>query len=326
MRILGVSIVPSLQVERWVGHDVIEVKTLVQIPDEGGFALAAKIVADSTQSKVHLCQPVGCGFLFLTVNIDAADIALLCPDQIGTLDKHTAGAAAGIVQSPVKRFDHCCDQLHCIMRGIKLTLFFCCIDRKFLEEVFVNPTNQVLLFAKGFMTDLVHFINNFFDVIGCKIPGGEGALHKAALQLLAAGSNAVKCIIKRNIQTGSRSIDDGGPASFDRKIIGAIRKCGVIQECSLDCFIIRIKAFFNELFPEVFNTIFKLFANKTQEHQGQHHIALLEEGSGIARLTQNITTFEQNSVQIQFFFCLFLSHISSPSGWGQFRQYHPLYN
>ena len=61
-----------------------------------GIVGLAKIVADTTQGKVHFCKAVGGGFLFLTVDVDAVDTALLGLDKGGTLDEHTAGAAAGV--------------------------------------------------------------------------------------------------------------------------------------------------------------------------------------------------------------------------------------
>jgi len=58
-------------------------------------------MADAAQGQVHLRQTVGCSFLFLTVDIDSPDIAALFPDKIGTLDKHTARAAAGVYQDVI---------------------------------------------------------------------------------------------------------------------------------------------------------------------------------------------------------------------------------
>ena len=66
-----------------------------------GIVGLAKIVADTTQGKVHFCKAVGGGFLFLTVDVDAVDIALLGLDKGGTLDEHTAGAAAGVYKDAV---------------------------------------------------------------------------------------------------------------------------------------------------------------------------------------------------------------------------------
>lgn len=58
-------------------------------------------MADATQGKVHFCKAVGGGFLFLTVDVDAVDTALLRLDKGGTLDEHTAGAAAGVYKDVI---------------------------------------------------------------------------------------------------------------------------------------------------------------------------------------------------------------------------------
>lgn len=62
-------------------------------------------MADAAQGKIHLRQAVGRGFLFLSVDIDPADIAVLFPDKIGTLNEHTAGTAARVIKRAVKRLD-----------------------------------------------------------------------------------------------------------------------------------------------------------------------------------------------------------------------------
>ena len=104
----------------------------MQVMGKGGICFFSQMVAESTQGKVHLCQTVGGRFLLLTVNVDTADVTLLFSDQIGTLDKHTTGAAAGIVQSSIERFDHSSDQLNSVVRRVKFAFFLGCVDRKLL--------------------------------------------------------------------------------------------------------------------------------------------------------------------------------------------------
>lgn len=76
---VGAQIVvpPSFKIERWVGHDIVEVETTVKIVGEGGVALRSKIIAYAPQCQVHLGQPVGGCFLLLSIHVDAADVALL---------------------------------------------------------------------------------------------------------------------------------------------------------------------------------------------------------------------------------------------------------
>lgn len=111
---------------------MVEVQTLMQIPDKGGFTLTAKMVTDATQGQIHLCQTICGGILLLAVHIDAADISLLGPNQIGTLDEHAAGAAAGVVQRSVKGLDHGGNQLDSIMGRVEFAFLLGCVDSKFL--------------------------------------------------------------------------------------------------------------------------------------------------------------------------------------------------
>ena len=57
-----------------------------------------KIMTQPTKRQVHFCQAICCTFLFLSVNIYAADIAPLGLHNIRTLNKHTAAAAAWVKQ------------------------------------------------------------------------------------------------------------------------------------------------------------------------------------------------------------------------------------
>ena len=60
---------------------------------------------------------------------------------------------------------------------------------------------------------------------------------------------------------------------------------------------------------EVLDAILKLLSDKAKKHKRQHHVALFEERTRIARLPKDIPALEQNRIQIQFLFrCLcFLS-------------------
>ena len=266
----------------------------MQVMGKGRVCFTAKMMADAAQGKVHLCKAIGGGLFFLTVYIDAADIALFRLDKVSTLNKHTTGAAAGVVQGAVKGLDHGSDQLNGIVRCIELPLLLCGIDGKLLEEIFVHTTNQVFLFAKRLMTDFVDLINHLLDVIRCKVSGGKCPLHEAATKLLAAGGNAVQCRIKRNIELRRRRVDDGRPTCLRREIIGAVRESGIIKECREDFRIIRVKPLCNQILAELCYAILKFFSDKTQKYEGQHHVTLFKERAGIACRTQNISAFEQD--------------------------------
>ena len=194
-----VGIIPALQVKRRVGHDVVEIQALVQVVGKGRVIGFTQVVADTAQRKVHLGQTVRCAVLLLTVNVDAADIAALRLHQLCALYKHPTRTTTGIIERAIKGLNHGRNQLHDVMRRIVFAFLLGCIDRKLLEEVLVYTTDQVFLYAKGLVRDLIDFIHKLLDVVRSKIARRKGAFDKAAFELVAAGSNAVQCCIQRNI-------------------------------------------------------------------------------------------------------------------------------
>ena len=201
------------------------------------------------------------------------------------------------------------------MRRVELALFFGRIDRKLLEEVFVNTTDQVFFLAKLLVADLVDLIDNLFDVVGRKVAGGKGTLDKAAFQLFRSGGKAVQCGVQRNIQVGTRRVDDGIPLCFRRQTVRSVVKGGVIKERRLDIFIVRVKPLCFQLVAQVCNAIFVFLADKAQKHKGKHHIAFFKERAGISRRAQIVPAVEQNPIQIQsFFFGLLFCHRVIPPG------------
>ena len=70
------------------------------IVGEGGIVGLAQIVADAAQGQIHLRQPIGGGILFLTIDVDPADIAHLLRNEFSALDEHAAGTAARIYLTP----------------------------------------------------------------------------------------------------------------------------------------------------------------------------------------------------------------------------------
>ena len=159
------------------------------------------------------------------------------------------------------------------------------------------------------MADFVYLIDQFFDVICRKVPCCKCAFDKAAFQLFVAGCKAVQRSIQRHIEFWRWSIDDRWrPASLYGQVIGPVRKSGIYKECFLDLLVIRIKSLLDQSFAKILNAFLELFSDETQKYQRQHHITFLEKRAGVAGLSQNIPAFEQNSVQIQFLFCLLLCH------------------
>ena len=181
----------------------------MQVVCESGITLRPQMVADATQSEVHLCQTVGGGFLLLSIYIDTTDVALFGFYQVGTLNEHSSRATAWVVQCTVERFNNSCYQLHHIVWGIELAFFFGRIDSKLLQEVFIYAAYQVLLLTKRLMADLVHLIHNLFHVVGSKIALGERTFHETTLQCGVRFADTAQSRIKCHIQLRCSRVDDG---------------------------------------------------------------------------------------------------------------------
>ena len=100
------------------------------------------------------------------------------------MNKHSAGAAARIVERTIKGFDHGSNQLNHIVGRIKFTFFFGGIYCEFFEEVFIYPANQIFLLAKSLVADFIDFIYNLLNIIGRKVAGGKCTLNKQPLSCL----------------------------------------------------------------------------------------------------------------------------------------------
>ena len=86
------------------------------------------------------------------------------------------------------------------MRRIVFALLLGRVDREFLKEVFIDAPDQILLFAKRLVADLVDFVNQFLDVVRFKIAGCKGAFHKTTLKLLAVGRDTAQGVVQRNVE------------------------------------------------------------------------------------------------------------------------------
>ena len=87
--IFQIAVIPSFKVKRRIRHDVIKIQSFVQVVGKSRVTFFAKVMADTTQSKIHFCQAVGSRFFLLSVNIDTTDIPVFFSYKVGTLNKHT---------------------------------------------------------------------------------------------------------------------------------------------------------------------------------------------------------------------------------------------
>lgn len=88
--VLQVFIIPAFQIERRIGHDVVEIQPPVKVVGKGRIAHLPEVAADVAQNEAHLGQSVGGRFFLLAVSIDTADVATFFPDEFCALDEHAA--------------------------------------------------------------------------------------------------------------------------------------------------------------------------------------------------------------------------------------------
>lgn len=112
--------------------------------------------------------------------------------------------------------------------------------------------------------------------------------------MTAVGGNAVQCRIQRNIQLWRRRVDDVGPVCLDGEVIGAVREGRIIIKCRTDFFIVRIKSLFDQLLTQHLDAVIKLFTDKAQKDEREHHIALFKEGTGVPGFPQNVAALEED--------------------------------
>ena len=158
------------------------------------------------------------------------------------------------------------------------------------------------------MADFVYFVYDLFDIVRGKVACSERAFHETAFELRGACRYAMKCGIQCDVEFGRRGIDNGRPTGFHGQVIRTVRERCVVKERGNDCFVVGVKSLFDKVLTEFFKPVFKLFADKAQKYERQHHIALFKERTRITCLTQYVAALKQYRFQIYFFFRCLFSH------------------
>ena len=103
----------------------------------------------------------------------------------------------------------------------------------------------------------------------------------------------MKCGIECDVEFRRRGVDNGRPTRFHGQVIRAVRKGSIVKERGNDCFVVGVEPLFDKVLTEFFKSVFELFADKAQEYERQHHIALFKERTRISCLTQDIAALKQ---------------------------------
>ena len=74
------------------------------------------------------------------------NVAVVGLDEFDALDKHAAGAAAGVVNFAFVRLDHFGNQVYDAFRRIEFALAFAFGQRELAQEVFIHASDNIVLF------------------------------------------------------------------------------------------------------------------------------------------------------------------------------------
>ena len=153
---------PALLVEWRICHNVIHFPTLMLVVRKRTCRMISQIIADSTNSKVHLAKTVGGRFTFLAINANRLCVTTMSLNHFHTLHEHTTRTASWVVDGTIVWLQNRSNEFYNTMRRIKFTLFLIRIDRERLQEVFIDSTYQIML-CKLFRIYLVYLITYLFQ-------------------------------------------------------------------------------------------------------------------------------------------------------------------
>ena len=90
------------EIERRISHNVIHLDILMLVIGESRYSSITQMVADTSNSQVHLCQTISGRLRFLTINIYCLSISPMCFNKFCCLNKHTSRATARVINCTIK--------------------------------------------------------------------------------------------------------------------------------------------------------------------------------------------------------------------------------
>ena len=165
------------------------------------------MVGNATHRQIHFGKAESGVIFLLTKHIYSCNVTLFCLYIFCTLDKHTAGTTAGIVECAVERFNEGSNKFHYIVRSVKLAVLFGGVYGKGLQKVFIDTADQILFLTKYLVGNLVYLINNLFKFVGLNLYSSEQSEFYATLKRVSTVFDGLQSIIKRSDKVRSRHID-----------------------------------------------------------------------------------------------------------------------
>ena len=250
------------------------------------------MIADATNSKIHLCQTIGSRLRLLSIYIHSLGIATMSLNKLGSLHKHTTRTTTWVIDSTIERFYEGRYQLYDAMRGIELTLFLVGIDRECLQEVFINTSDQVV-FHKAFRVYLLYLVNHTFQHTRLQLCLGENLLRQSILQFRLIVIEHLDGSIESNCHARCRSQNQVVPERlFTQEEYTILQIVLRTLQLHLNESLI-INALLLEVLTNLLLLILEALTNKFQEYQCQQQVALICHSSTTA---QTIATIKEYSL------------------------------
>ncbi len=101
------------------------------------------------------------GSFSLTEHVHTCNVALFGFDILCTLNKHTAGTAAGVIKRAVERLDKSGYEFDNIVRSVKLAVLFGGVHRKRFQEILINAPYQIAFLAECLVRYFIHLVHDF---------------------------------------------------------------------------------------------------------------------------------------------------------------------
>ena len=175
--VLQLFLSPVGEVERRICHNKICFERRVEVIKESVCLIRPEVGVDTTDRHIHLCHLPSIGVALLTINRDFTTIAAVRLYKLCTLNEHTAGATARVIDTAVgKRFQNSDNGFNNAGWGIEFAALYTFIRCKLSNTVFISSAEEiftVLVIAHIHIGEQVNHIaqNTFVQIWACIVFG-----------------------------------------------------------------------------------------------------------------------------------------------------------
>jgi hypothetical protein len=125
-----------------MGDYIVGLEVGIAVVVEG--VAVGDLAIDAADGQIHLVESSGGVVGFLAVDADLADTTAVLLDELFGLDKHAAGATAGVVDTALVGSQHLDQQTDDAGRGVELAALLAFGAGELGEKIFVDAAEDVL--------------------------------------------------------------------------------------------------------------------------------------------------------------------------------------